>query len=146
MLSVHEQNSNSMIGIGLRWSRNIMGLSNCNNNRKTFGVHSSVCVSVGPHLIVPVGEGSGEPNARMCSSCCCIVGMLILRGEMWGSSGRGGRDSCSRSLCSSCCRSDMNWILMTVLGKRNTHLESRTAGQKSERRPQSRRKQKHRQG
>lgn len=80
-----------------------------------------------PHLMVPVGEGSGEPNALMCSSCCCIVGMLILRGDMWGRSGRGGREGCSLSLCSSGSSSDINWILITVLGKRNTHLESRKA-------------------
>ena len=74
--------------------------------------------------MVPVGEGSGEPNALMCSSCCCIVGMLILRGDMWGRSGRGGREGCSLSLCSSSSRSDINWILITVLGKRNTHLKA----------------------
>lgn len=84
-----------------------------------------MCVS--PHLMVPVGEGSGEPNALMCSSCCCIVGMLIFRGEMWGRSGRGGREGCSLSLSSSGSSSDINWILITVLGKRNTHLESRKA-------------------
>lgn len=78
-----------------------------------------------PYLMVPVGDGSGEPNALMCSSCCCIVGMLILRGEMWGRSGRGGGEGCSFSLCSSKSRSDINWILITVLGKRNTHLGSR---------------------
>lgn len=74
------------------------------------------------YLMVPVGEGSGEPNALMCSSCCCMVGMVILRGEMWGSSIRGGSEGCSLSLCSSGSSSDINWILMTVLGKRNTHL------------------------
>lgn len=83
------------------------------------------------YLMVPVGEGSGEPNALMCSSCCCMVGMLILRGEMWGRSVRGGREGCSLSLCSSGSSSDINWILMTVLGKRNTHLgEQGGAGQR----------------
>ena len=79
------------------------------------------------YLMVPVGEGSGEPNALMCSSCCCAVGMLILRGEMWGRSGRGGGDGCSFSRCPSISSSDINWILITVLGKRNTHLWRRTA-------------------
>ena len=90
-----------------------------------------VCLWVSPYLMVPVGEGSGEPKALMCSSCCCAVGMLILRGEMWGRSGRGGREGCSLSLCSSGSMRDMNWILMTVLGKRNTHLE-RTGQQEGE--------------
>lgn len=93
-----------------------------------WGSCHCVCLWVSPYLMVPVGEGSGEPNALMCSSCCCIVGMLILRGEMWGRRGRGGREGCSLSLCSSGSRSDINWILITVLGKRNTHLESKTAG------------------
>lgn len=93
----------------------------------TWSVLVRVITCVSPHLMVPVGEGSGEPNALMCSSCCCIVGMLIFRGEMWGRSGRGGREGCSLSLCSSGSSSDINWILITVLGKRNTHLESRKA-------------------
>lgn len=84
------------------------------------------------HLMVPVGEGRGEPNALMCSSCCCIVGMLILIGDMCGTRGRFGRSGCSLSLCSSGSRSDVNWILITVLGKRKTHLENRMgrAGEK----------------
>lgn len=82
----------------------------------------------GFYLMVPVGDGSGEPKALMCSWCCCAVGMQILRGEIWGRSGRGGGDGCSFSLCSSASRRDMNWILMTVLGKRNTHLGRGTEG------------------
>lgn len=80
------------------------------------------------YLMVPVGEGSGEPNALMCSSCCCAVGMLILRGEIWGRSERAG-DCCSLSRCSSTSRSDMNWILIAVLGKRNMHLKSSREGE-----------------
>lgn len=86
-----------------------------------------VCLCVSSHLRVPVGEGMGESNALMCSSCCCMVGMLILRGEIWGRRGRRGGEGSSRSLCSSASRSDINWILMTVLGKRNTHLATGAA-------------------
>lgn len=82
-----------------------------------------VCIST--YLMVPVGEGSGEPKALMCSSCCCIVGILILSGDMCGRRGRGSRGGCSLSLCSSGSRSDKNWILITVLGKRNIHLKRR---------------------
>lgn len=98
---------------------------------RLLGLYISVCTFrvrclwVSPYLMVPVGDGSGEPNALMCSSCCCTVGMLIFRGEMWGKRGRGGGEACSFSLCSSASRSDINWILITVLGKRNIHLGSR---------------------
>lgn len=94
----------------------------------SFSAWVQVALRVLPYLMVPVGEGSGEPNALMCSSCCCMVGMLILRGEMWGRSVRGGREGCSLCLCSSGSSSDINWILMTVLGKRNTHLREQSGG------------------
>lgn len=66
-----------------------------------------------PHLMVPVGEGTGLTRVRRSGS-----GMWIFSGEMCGYSGRRGDIGAS-----SWGSSDVNWTLMAVLGKRKVHLQ-----------------------
>lgn len=73
------------------------------------------------YLIVPVGEGNGDPKLVSWSGMLILSGCILRLGGDGTLAGGGSKSSTS----------DWNWILMFVLGKRSVHLQRKQNGTES---------------